>query len=137
REPSGRVVFVGGALPGEVVRASVVAEWRDYARAVVDDVVDASPMRTTPPCPFVTAGCGGCSGQHVAVEAQLELKRAVVAEALARTGGLPDADVRMGAALDPWGFRTTVRMAVTDGRLGFRAGHSHEIVAVDRCLVAH
>ena len=34
RDPSGRVVFVTGALPGERVRVEVVAERRDYARAV-------------------------------------------------------------------------------------------------------
>lgn len=137
REDSGRVVFVSGALPGELVRVELVAEWKDYARAVVSSVVEPAPARTTPPCPFVAAGCGGCSWQHIDHGAQQELKRVVVAEALARTGGLPDADVRTGAVLEPWGFRSTVRMAVDGDRLGFRAAHRHDVVPVDACLVAH
>ena len=68
RDGDGRVVFVTGALPGELVRATIVAEWRDYARAVVRDVVDPSPLRVTPPCPFHAAGCGGCAWQHIDVD---------------------------------------------------------------------
>src|SRR5947209_4167932 len=52
REPSGRVVFISGALPGETVRAAVTAEWPDYAHATAIDVLDASPARVRPPCPF-------------------------------------------------------------------------------------
>jgi 23S rRNA (uracil1939-C5)-methyltransferase len=137
RDGDGRVVFVSGALPGELVRASVMAEWRDYARATTVAVIDPSPLRTTPPCPFHTAGCGGCAWQHVEPEAQRDLKRDIVVEALARTGGLRDTDVRLGPVLSPWGFRTTVRMAVDGGRLGFRAAQCHDVVPVDRCLVAH
>jgi 23S rRNA (uracil1939-C5)-methyltransferase len=137
RDGEGRVVFVSGALPGELVRATVVAEWRDYARATAVTVIDPSPVRTTPPCPFHAAGCGGCAWQHIEPDAQRELKRGIVVEALARTGGLREADVRLGPALSPWGFRTTVRMAVDGGRLGFRAAQRHDVVPVDRCLVAH
>ena len=137
REPSGRIIFLEGALPGETVRARVTAEWRDYARGVADEVVTPSPLRTTPPCRFVAAGCGGCSWQHIDPAGQVELKRAILVEALARTGGLVDADVRAGATLDPWGFRTTLRMGVDDDGLAFRGAHSHDLVRVDECLVAH
>jgi len=122
REPSGRIIFLEGALPGETVRARVTAEWRDYARGVADEVVTPSPLRTTPPCRFVAAGCGGCSWQHIDPAGQVELKRAILVEALARTGGLVDADVRAGATLDG---------------LAFRGAHSHDLVRVDECLVAH
>jgi 23S rRNA (uracil1939-C5)-methyltransferase len=137
REPSGRVVFVAGALPGETVVAEVTAEWPDYARAVAVDVLDASPDRVAPPCPFVAAGCGGCSWQHIAPRAQTELKRGIVAEALVRTGGLTDVEVGLAPPLDPWAFRTTLRMAVDGDRVGFRSARSHDVVAVDPCLVAH
>jgi tRNA/tmRNA/rRNA uracil-C5-methylase (TrmA/RlmC/RlmD family) len=45
--------------------------------------------------------------------------------------------VRPGPALSPWGFRTTLRVAVTRGRAGLRRAESHEVVPVDHCLVAH
>lgn len=138
REPGGRVVFVPGALPGELVRVRMVASRRDYARAVVEAVLEPSPARVGAPCPFVAAGCGGCTWQHVDPAAQVRLKVAIVEEALRRTGGLPGAVVEAGPALDPWGFRTTLRLGVdADGRPGFRVRRGHTLVPVGRCLVAH
>jgi 23S rRNA (uracil1939-C5)-methyltransferase len=138
REPDGRVVFVPGALPGELVRVTLVEERTDFARASLDEVLEPSPDRVGPPCPFVAQGCGGCSWQHIRPEAQPTLKVAIVAEALARTGGLRDAVVVAGPALATTGFRTTLRLAVdARGRTGFRAARSHDVVAVGPCLVAH
>ena len=137
REPSGRVVFVRGALPGEAVVARMVDERDRYARAVVERVDDASPSRVEPPCPYVAAGCGGCSWQHIAPAEQRALKRQIATDALTRAGGVAGAAVVDGPGLHTEGFRTTVRLAVTDGRAGYRRLRSHEVVPVDACLVAH
>jgi 23S rRNA (uracil1939-C5)-methyltransferase len=138
REPSGRVVFVHGAMPGERVRARITGEQRDYARAVAVDVLEPSRSRRAPPCPAVADGCGGCTWQHVDPLAQVELKLVIVREALRRTGGLADATVVAGPALAPTGFRTTLRLGVdAHGRVGLRAWHGHDLVVPDHCLVAH
>lgn len=137
RDAGGRVVFVAGALPGERVRARLVAERRDFARAKVVEVLDASPFRVTPACPQVAEGCGGCDLQHVTAADQPALKATVVTDALRRLGRVDDPEVRAGVALAPTAFRTTVRAAVVDGRAGFRRARSHEVVATDHCLVAH
>jgi len=138
REASGRVVLVAGALPGERVRAEVVAERRDHARAVTIDVLDASADRVAPPCPFVAAGCGGCGWQHVDVAAQRRLKVAMVVDALEHLGGVDRPSVREGGGAPPHGYRTTVRaVADDDGRLALRRHHSHDLVAVPGCRVAH
>jgi 23S rRNA (uracil1939-C5)-methyltransferase len=123
REPSGRVVFVAGALAGERVRVHLVQEKRDFARAVVDEVIEPSPMRVATPCPFLAAGCGGCTWQHVDPDHQVALKVGIVAEALRRTGGVTEPTVVAGPVLSPWAFRTTLRLAVRAGAPG--------------CLVAH
>ena len=140
REASGRVVFVAGALPGELVVAEVVEEHPRHARAVAGEVVEASPDRVAPPCPFVAAGCGGCGWQHVDLAAQREMRAAMVADALVHLGGVTDPRVAAGPSLvgDGAGYRTTIR-AVADlqGRLALRRHHSHELVAVPGCLVAH
>lgn len=142
RRADGRVGFVLGALPGERVRVEWVAERADYARGVVTAVLEASAQRVAPPCPHVAAGCGGCGWQHLAEAAQREAKRAIVVEAMVRTGRWPaeeaEALVVLGEALPAEARRTTVRMAVAEGgRLGFRRAGSREVVAVDPCLVAH
>ena len=138
REPSGRVVFVEGALPGERVRVAVTDERRHHARAVVLEVIEPAPTRVTPPCPFVAAGCGGCGWQHVDPEAQRALKGSMVAEALARLGGVPDLEVAPGPVLPATGYRTTLRgVADATGRFALRRHHSHDLVPVPACLVAH
>jgi 23S rRNA (uracil1939-C5)-methyltransferase len=138
REPSGRVVFVHGALPGERVRARITGEERDYARAVTVEVLEPAASRREPPCPAVAAGCGGCTWQHIDPPAQVELKLAIVRDALRRTGGLAEVTVDAAAPLPSAGFRTTLRLGIgADGRAGLRAWHRHDIVVPDHCLVAH
>ena len=137
REDSGRVVFVRGGLPGEQVRARIVEQKKDFARADLVEVVTASPFRTSLPCAHARAGCGGCGWMHSSVEGQREMKRSIVIDALRRTGGIPEPVVAMGPDLPSAGFRTSLRMVVTGDRLAFRKARSHETVVIDNCLVAH
>ncbi|KIR66855.1 SAM-dependent methyltransferase [Micromonospora haikouensis] len=141
----GQVVFVRHALPGERVVAEVTEVHRGFVRADAVTVLDAAPQRVAPPCPYAKPGlCGGCDLQHVAPAAQLDWKAAVVREQLRRLAGLADAEIdRLGvrvAALPggPLGWRSRVRYAVdAAGRAGLLKHRSHEVVPVDRCLIAH
>lgn len=134
----GRVVFVRGALPDELVAIEIVQSKKDFARAEVVDIVEPSPHRVVPPCPAHAAGCGGCGWQHVDPSAQLGLKAAIVVDALRRTAKLPDAVVDIGSAVPPWSYRTTLRLATgDDGRLGLRSRHSHDVVGLDGCPISH
>ncbi len=138
RDDDGRIVFVRGALPGETVEAELTAAKKDWARAVTVDVLDASPDRVTPPCPSRRAGCGGCGWQHLTVEAQRSARLDIVVDALRRTGGIAEPVVEAGGGVEAVGYRTTVRVAATiDGRAGFRAEQTHDIVEAPNCLIAH
>ncbi|WP_375372810.1 class I SAM-dependent RNA methyltransferase [Micromonospora sp. S-DT3-3-22] len=141
----GQVVFVRHALPGERVVAEVTELHRGFARADAVEIVEASPDRVAPPCPYARpGGCGGCDLQHVAPAAQLDWKTAVVREQLSRLGGLTDAEIdalRVSVAPlpgGPLGWRSRVRYAVdATGRAGLLKHRSHEVVPIDRCLIAH
>jgi 23S rRNA (uracil1939-C5)-methyltransferase len=134
----GRVLFVEGGLPTEHVRVAVHTVKKDFAKGVVDEVLDASPYRVTPPCPALARGCGGCQWQHVSLEGQLALKASIVADALRRTAKIDGAIVREGTSVPQWAYRTSMRFAVDpSGRAGLRAASSHRTVQVDECLVAH
>lgn len=136
-EPDGRVVLVRGALPGERVRATAVEVRERMVRAEVAEVIEAAPGRVEPPCAEVANGCGGCDLQHADVPTQREIARAVVTDALARIGRLPDVDVAPGPDLPAEQFRTTLRCAVVGDRLGFRRARSRDALAVADCYVAH
>ena len=139
REESGRVVFIAGALPDEVVDVEITEERKEFARARVIDVVEASPDRITPPCPHVAEGCGGCDLQHVSPEAQLRLKQGIVHDVLRKIGRFADADLPVVdvVPLATTGYRTTVRGVVVDERFAFQRRNSNEPVPVDSCLVLH
>ncbi|MQA25469.1 MAG: TRAM domain-containing protein [Micromonosporaceae bacterium] len=137
-----RVVFVRHALPGERVRARITETRSRYLRADAVEVLSASPDRVAAPCPYAGPGrCGGCDFQHVTAEGQRRLKTQVVREQLVRLGGLAESEVADVSVSPlpggPLGWRTRVRYAVDDaGRVGFRRHRSHEVLPVDRCLIA-
>jgi tRNA/tmRNA/rRNA uracil-C5-methylase (TrmA/RlmC/RlmD family) len=139
RPPDGPVLFVRHALPGERVRVSVTERKAGFWRADAVEILEASPDRVEPPCPYARPGlCGGCDLQHAAPAAQRELKAAVVREQLARLGHRPDIEV--GVEPLPGGplrWRSRVQYAVDrDGRLGFHPFRSHGVVPVDDCPIA-
>ncbi|MEV4655754.1 TRAM domain-containing protein [Micromonospora sp. NPDC049301] len=141
----GQVVFVRHALPGERVIAEVTEVHRGFVRADAVTVLEASPDRVEPPCPYAKPGaCGGCDLQHVAPDAQLAWKASVVREQLVRLGGLTDAELdRLGVRVEalpggPLGWRSRVRYAVDAAdRAGLLKHRSHEVVPIDRCRIAH
>lgn len=138
RLPDGKVVFVEGALPDEVVLAEIVADRRDFARARTVDVVSRSPWRVEPPCSGVAAGCGGCQWQHAEPRAQLDYKVAIVADALARIAHLSNVEMVPARAVPSTAYRTTARPGVSpSGRAGYRRRGGHEVIANDECIVAH
>ena len=69
----GRVVFVPGGVPGDIVRISIAREAKGYAYGSIDAVERASPFRTDPACPHFGV-CGGCTLQELDYKRQLGLK---------------------------------------------------------------
>ena len=134
----GQVLFVPYAIPGEVVRAEIVEARTRWGRARLLSVLEPSPHRVEPPCPYFGPGkCGGCHFQHIAYEAQAEFKHQVVIDQLARLGGLHTVDVQpiVGAA-EPWGYRNHAQFSVTpEGRLGFLTTDTLDVVPVHQCLL--
>jgi len=137
---AGKVVFVPYAIPGETVRVQAVKEKARWARAQLLEVLDPSPDRVEPPCPYFGPGrCGGCQWQHIAYPRQLVLKQEIVRDQLTRLGHLPDPPVQPTRAVgEPWGYRNHVQFAVDpQGRIGFYAAGSHEVIPVEGCLLLH
>ncbi|MCW2769225.1 MAG: tRNA/tmRNA/rRNA uracil-C5-methylase [Aeromicrobium sp.] len=135
----GQVVFVRHTLPGERVRIRITDRSSSFLRADAIEVIEGSPGRVVPPCPFSGPGlCGGCDFQHVDPAVQRKLLGDVVREQLRRLAGLAwDGEVE---AVEPeaLGWRTRMQFAVDrDGTAGLRRHRSHEIVPVDACLIAH
>jgi 23S rRNA (uracil1939-C5)-methyltransferase len=138
----GRVVFVPRGLPGELVRAQIVEERRDFARGDVLSVLRAAPERIEAPCAHYAEGCGGCSWQHASYPAQLRLKQAIVVDQLRRIGHFQEADdlVREPLGmLDPSRYRNQARFTVGRrfGELCFTYRSSHRLLRINHCWIVH
>ena len=134
----GQVVFVRHALPGELVHARVTAQTSKYLHADAVQVLTPSPHRIEPPCPYAGPGrCGGCDFQHANIVEQRRLKATVVSDTLRRIGGIERNIVMESPGDDGLGWRTRLRYAVVNGRPGMYAHRSHDLVPIDRCLIAH
>jgi tRNA/tmRNA/rRNA uracil-C5-methylase (TrmA/RlmC/RlmD family) len=135
------VVFVRHCLPGERIRARVTQVTSHFARADAIEILDPSPDRVPPPCPYAGPGrCGGCDWQHASLPAQRRLKAAVVRQQLSRLAGVDlEVDVEeVPGAENGLGWRTAVSFAVdSEGRAGLRRHRSREVVRVSECLIAH
>ena len=140
----GKAVFVAGGVPGDVVEAEVVSDGKNFSRARVTRVLEASPDRVPSRCPYAEV-CGGCPWSNMAYEAQLRAKHKNVCDALERIGRFSAEEVsRLVAPIeapgDPWGYRNKVELAVTSGPRGLSLGmhgrfDASAVVPVDRCLL--
>ncbi len=163
----GKTIFVPYAIPGERVRVEVVEEKERWARTRLLEVVQPSPDRVEPPCPYFGPDrCSGCQWQHIRYERQAELKAEIVADHLRRLGRIatpPVVDALVLAApptlneesdtddhqspirnrqsaipLLDFGYRSHVRFDLTaEGRLGFRQADGAVVIPIDRCLLLH
>ena len=137
-EFDGHIVFVAGGIPGELVVAEVVKVHRKYVSAKVVEVLEASPDRVEPPCPYY-GECTGCQWQHLSYQAQLESKHHKVADALQRVGGLEDPPVSdVIASPDQYGYRNHARFTINrEGVLGFVNRETRQFVRIDKCMLMH
>jgi 23S rRNA (uracil1939-C5)-methyltransferase len=109
----GKVVFVEGALPGELVRAEIIKRKPSYDIARVVAIHRANASRVVPRCPHFGV-CGGCTLQHADEALQIAAKQRALEDALARIGRVR-AETLLPAIDGPvWGYRYRARLSVRD-----------------------
>jgi len=82
-------IFVANTVPGDKIIARIVRTKKNFAEARALEVIEASPHRVVPPCPY-SDFCGGCTWQCIEYEKQLEYKHALVVELLNHIGMVTD-----------------------------------------------
>jgi 23S rRNA (uracil1939-C5)-methyltransferase len=137
RGPDGRVVFVPRAAPGERVEVEYSEEHRQWVRGRLLRILEASPERRDPPCPFYDR-CGGCQLQHLRYAAQTDAKALIVADSLRRLGGIDVEPPPVSPSSREFEYRNRVTFVLRRSgervSAGFHAvGAPGEIVDVDRC----
>jgi 23S rRNA (uracil1939-C5)-methyltransferase len=134
----GKAVFVPFVLPGETVEAEFTEERSGFARAKLVKIGTASPARVEPSCPYFSR-CGGCQYQHAEYTKQLQWKRDILVETLARTAKIELApDIQLHHA-EPYGYRNRTRLKVRtepNFALGYYRFGSNELFPVEECPIS-
>jgi 23S rRNA (uracil1939-C5)-methyltransferase len=132
----GRVVFAPFGIPGERVEVAVYKARKRYAEGEILRVLDPSPDRAEPACPYFGT-CGGCQLQHMSYELQLRTKRKVVSDLLARVGRFDQVEV-LPTIPSPreYGYRNSARFLTgRQGDLGYTDWRSNAFLRVDVCPI--
>ena len=140
----GKVVFIEGALPYEVVTANVYRKKPSFEKAMVMQIHRESSQRVAPGCPHFgmhTGACGGCKMQHLHIGAQVAVKQRVLEDNLLHIGKVKP-DNLMRAIVGPaWGYRYRARLSVRYVRkkgevlVGFHERKSSFVTDMSHCPV--
>lgn len=131
----GRVVLTPFVLPGETVRAEISRAKNDLLRGRVAEVIDPSPARVEPGCPYFYR-CGGCQYQHAAAEFQLKQKSEILREVLRRVGKIDYQGEITEISGPPWEYRNRAQLHIDRGAIGYFEAGSHKLCAIERCPIS-
>jgi 23S rRNA (uracil1939-C5)-methyltransferase len=132
----GKAVFVPFTLPGEEVEAHVVQDKGGFATAELQSVLEPSPARTSPVCPYY-GQCGGCHYQHATYAAQVDMKLTILRESLERAH-ISEIPAITPITADPLGYRNRIRLHIRANpfSLCYKFRNSHANLPVTRCPIA-
>lgn len=136
----GFVVFVDNVLIDEVVKIKIEEVKKEYARAKPIEILEKSPYRKLPECPYYDL-CGGCHLMHSQYNYQLKLKKLLVEDAFKRIGKISPKINDVIGMQHPFRYRNKTALPVGGNcrkpRIGFYKKMTHEIVDIDYCLIQH
>ena len=130
----GQVVFVHGAVRGELCRILVMKVLKNAAFGKVTELLEPSPERREPDCPYY-GRCGGCDFRHLSYREELWAKRQRVQDALTRLGGSDVEVEEIFGAADPLYYRNKSQYPVSAGKVGFYRARTHDVVDIEHCLI--
>ncbi len=133
----GRVVFVQGALCGELCRILILKAGKGAAFAKVQEILEPSGRRVKPDCPYFPR-CGGCAFRHMEYAEEQQLKRQRVQDALSRIGGSAVEVEGILGAEHAFRYRNKSIWPVSpNGAVGFYRARTHDVVNAEHCLLVH
>jgi len=136
------VVFVAFVLVGEIVEAEIIEVKKNFARAKLLRVIQASPERVEAPCVYFTK-CGGCQYQHISYAEQLRIKHKQICDLFERVGKISsDKIAPVIGCPKPYGYRNRIMIrSQWNGRdkkleIGFIRADNNFVEDIERCLIA-
>lgn len=134
-----KVVFVPDAIKGEKVLAKIIKVNNSFCIGKIQEIKEKSHRRTEPFC-SVYKRCGGCSGQHISYQSQLEIKRDLVKATLDKQKVEYKEITSVVGMGVPFTYRNKAQYPVRknvngEDKIGFYAKRSHDIIENEECLI--
>ena len=144
RKPDGKVIFIDGALPFELVTANTHRKKNNWEQASLTAIHRESSQRVRPGCPHFglhAGACGGCKMQHLHVSAQVAVKQRVLEDNLWHLGKVKAETMLRPIEGPSWGYRyrarLSVRHVIKKGQvlIGFHERKSRYVADMQQCPV--
>ncbi len=134
---AGQTLLVALAAPGDRVLARVERTQGRVSFASIVEVVEPSPARVEPPCPYF-GRCGGCDFQQLSYAAQLDAKVEIIRDCLRRIARVDFAgEIPITPSPFVWNYRSRAQWQRDSlrQRLGYFERASHRVCDVAACPV--
>lgn len=137
---AGQRIFIEGALPGETVKIKLINKKKKIWSALTEEVITSAPDRQKPPCAAADI-CGGCSLQHMTLDAQHRMKQDTLKQQLSHFGQCKVETLEPVLKGDTLGYRKKARLGVRfvpkkeKVLVGFREKSSNFLADMSQCEV--
>jgi 23S rRNA (uracil1939-C5)-methyltransferase len=133
----GKTVMVSLAAPGDRLHARIDREKGNVCFASIVEVIEPSPQRVEPPCPYF-GRCGGCDFQQLNYQAQLDAKVAIIRDCLHRIAKIETPpEIQITPAPNEWHYRTRAQWQydADQKQMGYYESGSRRVCDVAECAV--
>ncbi len=132
---NGLVLFVDYAAPGDLLLVEITEEKKNLSFAKIVKILEPSPERIEAPCPYF-GECGGCSWQHLSRNEQLKQKHNLIVDSFRELQKIQTFEIRpLLQSPKDLHYRNRIQVIAENGQWHFRKKHSHQLVAIQDCLL--
>ena len=144
RSEEGKVVFIDGALPGEIVSAITKRSKNNWEGADLVVIHKTSSLRVKSACPHFglhVGACGGCKMQHLESSAQVAIKQRALEDQLWHLGKVKPELILRPIQGPEWGYRYRARLSMRyvqkkdEVLIGFHERASRYLADMQTCVV--
>jgi 23S rRNA (uracil1939-C5)-methyltransferase len=133
----GLTVFVALAAAGDLAKVRLTEVKGKTAFAEIESVIEPSPDRTVPPCPYFGA-CGGCDFQQMKYPAQLAAKVGIIRDCVHRIAKIEwDDEISIIPSPLEFGYRLRAQWHVNtkERAIGYFRRDTRDLVDIQKCIV--
>ncbi len=138
---SGKVIFIQGALPTELVTYTVTSDKARFSKAKVRQILKPAVFRAEPKCEAFGI-CGGCTMQHLDIRAQVAMKQRVLEDDLQHIAKTKPQEILRPMGGPTWEYRHRARLSAVNRSIkkgtvliGFHEGKSSYVADMLACEI--